>query len=363
MKNIEELTRKIVRVESILIFLSISAIAYGDFLAGEAISLGYLYLIPLTYSALTHRVWTTVVLVGVCVTLRQWLGPLELSPWFYFLRDWALTGVFLSVVTVLHRLGNDRRRFFETAREQRDQLAREVELAAEVQEHLLSKHIPPKGKFDIEAKTWPARVVGGDYYDFIELEGGRLAVVIADVSGKGLPAAMLMPAAQIALRTLASSGKKICEILQELNHVLLEATDRARYATLFYGALNLQTGHLRYVNAGHLPGLLFRASGGEVEWLSAGGPPVGLMEDVTFQAGEVHLSPGDLLLLYTDGVVEAENCDSEAYGEERLVDLVRGIRLESCQRIIDSVHQSVAEFLCEADQADDLTLITVRKPA
>ncbi|UCF37507.1 MAG: hypothetical protein JSU96_01160, partial [Acidobacteriota bacterium] len=166
MSEITTLEKTIVRVESILIALTIGAIASGDYIFGPEISIGYLYLVPLSYSALSFRWRTTAGLIVLCVVLRQVFGPLEFSSWALVIRDWVLTGIFLSVVTLLHRLGRARHKFFETARRQRDELLRDVELAAEVQRELLSTHVPPPNNLDIVTRMEPAKVVGGDYYDF-----------------------------------------------------------------------------------------------------------------------------------------------------------------------------------------------------
>jgi hypothetical protein len=287
MISIEDLNRRIIRVESLLVILSVAAIAYADYQEGKSSSIGYLYLIPLSYSVLIHRLRTTLLLLVICLFLRDWFGPIAFSPWMLILRDFILAGVFLAVVWILRKLGGYRREFLNRALAQRDELATDMALAAEVQQHLLAAHVAPVTACDIAAKTWPAKQVGGDYYDFINLGDGRLSVVIADISGKGLPAAMLMPAAQISLRTLALGGKAMDLILTDFNEVLLQATDRARYATLFYATLDQVSGRIRYINAGHVPGLLFRGANRQVEKLETGGPPVGEVMLMAFESADI----------------------------------------------------------------------------
>ena len=362
MRSIEELNRKIVRVESLLVVLSVAAIAYADYQDGKNSSLGYLYLIPLSYSVLIHRIRTTLLLLFACLVLRDSFGPIELSPWLLILRDFVLAGIFLGVVWILRRLGVYRREFLSRALAQRDELATEVALAAEVQQHLLGSHVAPEASFDIAAKTWPAKSVGGDYYDFIDLGDGQLSVVIADISGKGLPAAMLMPAAQISLRTLASGGKEIDVIIKEFNDVLFQATDRARYATLFYATLDQGTGWIRYINAGHVPGLLLRGSNREVEKLDTGGPPVGLFPNASYTVGEAQLDKGDLLILYTDGLTDAENCDAESFGDGHLLEFVRSLPDATSETVVQSIYAELARFTCGPTLPDDLTIIAIRAP-
>lgn len=215
-KKIDSLEARITRAESILIGISIAAIASGDYLLGRDFSIGYLYLIPLSYSALTHSWRVLLSLLAICVLLRQWFGPLELAPAGLIARDWILTGMFAGIVTFLHRLGSQRRAFFEKARQQRDELRREIELAADVQRNLLARNRPPQDRWDISARTYPLNTVGGDYYDFLPLGNGRLGAVIADVAGKGLPAAMLMPAVKIALRAIAGQTDRTDNALGDL---------------------------------------------------------------------------------------------------------------------------------------------------
>ncbi len=362
MISIEDLNRRIIRVESLLVILSVAAIAYADYQEGKSSSIGYLYLIPLSYSVLIHRLRTTLLLLVICLSLRDWFGPIALSPWFLILRDFILAGIFLAVAWILRKLGGYRREFLNRALAQRDELAADVALAAEVQQHLLAARVVPGIACDIAAKTWPAKGVGGDYYDFIDPGHGRLGVVIADISGKGLPAAMLMPAAQISLRTLAMGGKAMDLIVKEFNEVLFEATDRARYATLFYVTLDQVPGRIRYINAGHVPGLLFRGENRQLEKLETGGPPVGLLPGVAFTIGEAKFDAGDLLILYTDGLTDAQNCKGEYFGDGHLVDFIRSFPDITCEQLIDSIYNALARFTCGPTLPDDLTIIAIRAP-
>lgn len=356
------LERRVRRAEVLLIALTIAAIAYGDWLSGPKLSIGFLYLVPLSLAALTQNRRTTGTLVLLCVFLRQLYSPIELSPPAYFWRDLALSVVFLSLATAMTRLSRRRREFFEQARTHRDELIEEVRLAAEVQQNILERNIPPQGPYDIVAKTDPARVVGGDYYDFVRHPDGALGVVIADVAGKGLSAAMLMPAVDVAMQTLALRYSNTAEALQELNQVLHENTGAANYATVFYALIEPDSGRMRYANAGHLPGLVLRDGAEEPEWLSASGTPVGLLPGARFEEAETVLGPGDLLVLYSDGVAEEENESGEQFGSERLVSAALEARAGDARAVVQTIRRAVNEFRYAAAPCDDVTVIAVKAP-
>ena len=232
--ELESLQRKIVAVETVLVLLTVGSIATADALVGPQISLGPLYLIPVSYSALVHRLRTTLVLIVACVALRQLLGPIGNSaePMMSVLRDLAIAAVFALVVVFLRRFGAQRREIFELARQQRDELAREVDMAAVVQDRLLALCEPPLGAFEISARTRPLRGVGGDYYDFIDLGENRSAVVVADIAGKGVPAALLMPALRFGIRSVVAGQGEPAERIERLSHEFWQATDPRNYGTL-----------------------------------------------------------------------------------------------------------------------------------
>jgi sigma-B regulation protein RsbU (phosphoserine phosphatase) len=362
MSEIASLERSIRSVELTLILLSIAAIAAADRFLAPSASLGFLYLVPLSYAALGLR-WTWfVALMALCVGVRQWDTPVATQSWSRLAIDWTLVAAFLAVVVPLRRLGRARVAFFGEARAQRDELVREVEMAAAVQRHLLDQHRPPPGPLDVVARTEPARVVGGDYYDFVELPGGRLAVVVADVSGKGLPAALVMPAVKIALRALVERHSRIQDLLAELNRVFLDNLPPASYFTLVLAVFDPARALMVHANAGHPPVLRLRASGA-VEWLRAEGPAVGLLhEDVRFETAELGVEPSDLFVFYTDGITEAEDAAGVEFGRERLAAAVRTAS-GSAAAVVTAVHAAASAFRAGAPRADDATVIAVRVPA
>lgn len=362
MAEIVDLERRIRQVESVLIVLSIAAIGAADHWLAPGGSLGFLYLVPLSYSALAHRGAVFAGLLLACVALRQWDFPVGRSDWAHLVVDWTLVGVFVTVVLPLRRLGLRRALFFRLAREQRDDLVREVEMAAAVQQHLLQQHKPPAGALDVVARTQPARVVGGDYYDFVPLDGGRFAVAVADIAGKGLPAALLMPAVKIALRTLAERRLSTPDVLLELNRVFLDNLPPASYFTLFYGVFDEAACQLEYASAGHPPALHVSRDG-RVAVLSIGGPAVGLIEDaVSYETGVARLEAGDVLVFYSDGITEAEDAAGVEFGRARLEAVVTRSRAEPAAAIVSAIHDAVDAFRVPGPRGDDATVIVARLP-
>jgi serine phosphatase RsbU (regulator of sigma subunit) len=360
--DIESHERKIVRVETALILLTVAAIAVADAWVGLKRSLGPLYLVPLSYSALTHRGWTTFVLLLLCLFLRQIFGPLQDSedPWFFFVRDLGIAAVFVITVGYLHRLGRQRKEFFALARAQRDELSHELSVAAEVQRRLLQSNQSTRSELDFHAWADPLKGVGGDYYDLWTSGEGRAAVVVADVAGKGLPAALLMPALRIAVRSVAARLEEPARIIEEVNEALCQTTEPSSYATLFFATLDLEDGSLTYVNAGHLPGLLVDGAG-EVSWLSGGGTPVGLVPEAPYESHSHRLGTDDVLVLYTDGVWEAENPRGEEFGRERLARAVLDARDRPAREIVTSIQEEWKRFRDGAEHGDDTTLIALRR--
>jgi sigma-B regulation protein RsbU (phosphoserine phosphatase) len=360
--DIDSLERKIVRVETALIFLTITAIAVADAWVGRERSLGPLYLVPLSYSALTHRAWVTGFLVLLCLALRQLFGPLEDmgDPWGHFVRDLGIAAIFVIIVAYLYRLGRLRKAFFSLARSQRDELSLELEVAGEVQRRLLqSNQGTTHAPLDFHAWADPLKAVGGDYYDLWAPDDGRAIVVVADVSGKGLPAALLMPALRIAVRSTATRYQDPARIVDEVNSSLCQTTEPSSFATLFFASLEVGNRILTYVNAGHPPGLLVDGGGG-VRWLSGGGTPVGLVPGAPYESHDLRLAPDDLLVLYTDGIWEAENESGEEFGQERLANAVLGARQGSAEEVVRAVRSAWSRFRGGVDPSDDTTVIALR---
>ena len=360
--DIDSLERKIVRVETALIVLTIAGIAIADAWVGPGRSLGPLYLVPLSYSAVTHRTWTTFALALACLALRQLFGPLQETrdPWGFFIRDLGIAAIFVVTVGYLHRLGRQRQEFFTLARAQRDELADERAVAGEVQRRLLESNQGAGVAFDFHAWADPLKEVGGDYYDLWTPDEDRTVVVVADVAGKGLPAALLMPALRIAVRSAAARSRDPARIVEEVNEAIYQATESSSFATLFFASLGTSRRLLTYVNAGHLPGLLVDGAG-EVRWLSGGGTPVGLVAGATYESRTLQLGDDDLLVLCTDGIWEAENPSGEEFGRDRLARAVLDARGRPAREVVATIRNEWERFRQGTDPADDTTVIALRR--
>ena len=237
--------------------------------------------------------------------------------------------------------------------------AREIEIAREVQAQLLPQRRPPLRTLDYEGVCVQARVVGGDYYDFLDLGQQRLGLVIGDIAGKGMAAALLMANLQANLRSQCAIAVEHPEqLLRSVNRLFFENTADNAYATLFYSEFHDRTCRLRYANCGHLPGLVLRKDG-SVERLKATAPVVGLFSEWECPTSDVQLSSGDLFAIYTDGITEAFNQRDEEFGEDRLIDTLQRCRDRSPNDVVTAVFDEVRQFSPD-EQSDDVTLIVAR---
>ena len=243
---------------------------------------------------------------------------------------------------------------------QRERVNREIEIAREVQQRLFPQKTPQVDGLDCAGGCRPALSVGGDYYDFLELADGRLGIVIGDVSGKGIGAALLMASLQASVRGQAlDGGKTLAAVIGHVNTLIYESSASSRYATLFYAQIDVRTRKLEYVNAGHNPPLVLRGTG-EVQRLETGGTVVGLLPRFPYQQGAVELAAGDTLLLFTDGISEAFNAADEEYGEERLIAAMGKAGERSAAELIPYLIDEVDAFVAGAPQHDDMTLVIAR---
>ena len=239
------------------------------------------------------------------------------------------------------------------------QIKAELDVARAMQIAILPATFPAKPGCDSAARMIPATTMGGDFYDFIELQDGKIGLVMADVSGKGVPAAFFMAVARTTLRDLAGQYCDPGACLARTNEVLCQQNPMDLFVTVFYCILDPASGALRYANGGHNPPYLRRADG-TIESLSgAGGLVLGAMEGIVYPEHAVRLVAGDRLVLYTDGVTEAFNQADEAYGTERLIAEIREHGDGAAPEIVEGVCRSVAAFAGAAPQSDDITLIVL----
>jgi serine phosphatase RsbU (regulator of sigma subunit) len=245
---------------------------------------------------------------------------------------------------------------------EQEKLRKDVALAAEVQRRLLPAAPPESPIATLAAFTLPARFVGGDYYDFLDLGGGRTGIAVADVSGKGVAAALLMSVVQASLRVITSAGEvPLSQLAARMNAFLYQSTGANKYATFFYAQLDEETRQLAFVNAGHNPPFLVRASGAgaTVVELAAGGTVIGLFEEMSYESASVELQSGDLLVAFTDGVTEALNPSGDEFGEDRLKDLLRSVRGASADDVTAHLAAAMKAWIGGAEQHDDLTFVVV----
>ncbi len=245
---------------------------------------------------------------------------------------------------------------------ERERLEQELAQAADIQRRLLPESVPDLQGYEISGEADACRAVGGDYYDFVRMRSGRVAVVIGDVSGKGMAAALLMASMQAIFRTLADSEATPAELICSLNRHLIRSANPNKFASFFLGALDPASGSLLYVNAGHNPPVLIRVSG-EVERLPAGGVVLGVFEDAPFEEQTVTLHPGDLLALYSDGVTEQTDATDDEFGEQRLITALKSNATLPAEAIHSAVLEALHGFSGETPQYDDATLVILKRTA
>jgi sigma-B regulation protein RsbU (phosphoserine phosphatase) len=235
----------------------------------------------------------------------------------------------------------------------------ELAVAADIQRSFLPESVPKAPGFDLAAVSMPARVVGGDFYDFIPM-GDRLGLVVADVSGKGMPAAIFMGLARTILRASVAPGKDLAEVLRDTNNITVDNSRSRMFVTLFLGVLDSENRTLEYTNAGHFPPLLFRAKERAFEKLEVTGVALGMAAEMEYRVQQISFSAGDTLVLYTDGVTDAENAGGERFGLERLASVVVSAAPLSSQEILDRILKEVFAFSDGQEQFDDITALVIK---
>jgi sigma-B regulation protein RsbU (phosphoserine phosphatase) len=239
------------------------------------------------------------------------------------------------------------------------QMEEDLKTAKNIQLSLLPKENPSLPDVDIAGFTLPAREVGGDYYDFINVDSDRLGIVIADVSGKGMPAALLMANLQATLRGQALTNHAPSQCVAKSNSLLCRSVEKGKFVTLFYGILNTREKSFAYTNAGHCYPLIFNPKG-KIKTLEKGGLILGMLDNYPYQEEKVNLEPGELILLFTDGITEAFNERNEQFEEERLIKVVQENLRLNAKEISQQILNNVIAFQKEVPQSDDLTLVVVK---
>jgi serine phosphatase RsbU (regulator of sigma subunit)/signal transduction protein with GAF and PtsI domain len=243
---------------------------------------------------------------------------------------------------------------------EQERLARELEVAQEIQTSFLPEGNPALPGWEIAAHWRSARSVGGDFYDFLRLPNGNLGLVIADVADKGIPAALFMALSRTLVRVSALTDRGPAQALERTNELILSDARSDLFVTVFYAIIDPSTGQVRYSSAGHNPPLLVRADG-QVETLRCRGIALGVLEEIQLREKETLLNPGDVLLLYTDGVTEAINAAEEEFDVQRLTEIATASRHESASEILANVDRAVTAFVAGQPQFDDLTMVVAKR--
>ena len=251
----------------------------------------------------------------------------------------------------------------DLAPEQKRSLEFELELAQSVQRSLLPQQVPTIPGLEVAAFSRPAQIVGGDYFDFFSWDDGAHGLAIADVAGHGISASLHMASVQTLLRTLVPASPSPVAVVQQLQRLLLHNVHFSTFVTLFLAALDPATGQLTYCNAGHPPPLLFCSEGeprGYLRWLEPTGAAVALIEGLEFQAATTRMRPGDLLLLYTDGLTEAMNQNGEQFGRERLGQLAGQASTLPARALLQALRRGLEDFIGGRSLSDDVTVVVCR---
>lgn len=243
---------------------------------------------------------------------------------------------------------------------ERERMERELELATEIQQRFQPAGPPDLAGYEFQGISFSCYEIGGDYYDFIERHDGRMLIALGDVSGKGTAAALLMSSLHAAIHAQVSAKSSLEQTVSSVNRYLAENTPANRFVTLFIAELDPATGVLKYINAGHNPPLIGRMDG-TIEQLSSGGFPLGIIPNADFELGQLFLNPNESLVIYSDGVSEANNLEGDEFGLDRLADVIKKNLRASAAGLRDKVESALSLFTQTAPANDDITLVIVKR--
>jgi serine phosphatase RsbU (regulator of sigma subunit) len=341
-----------------LVLGAIGAVGYADHRV-VSVSLVYLYILPVGLGAIFLRRAVSYSLIAVCVLLHDYYSPRTIIVGMRIFHNLSAMLCFGFVVYVIRRYMEQREALAKTVQRQRDDLLKDVELAAQVQRLFLPLDKPAIAGLDIAGMMQPARGVSGDYYDYFPIDANTTQIIIADVAGKGVPAALLMSATAAAMRLEANHERNMLEQVERLNAGIHSVSEADRYVTLLVAEIDVHKRKLQYVNCGHNPALLFRAATGTLTRLNASCPPIGLSPEEICELSSIDLSPGDVLVFYTDGVTEAGNRLGKEFGMERLSATVQRGSSLSAEGLMINIYNAAADF-CGDDFSDDVTILVVK---
>src|ERR1700732_3184270 len=342
-----------------LVLGAIGAVAYADHHV-VSVSLVYLYILPNGVGAIFLRRVVSYSLIAGCVLLHDYYSPRNINVGLRVFHNLSAMLCFAFLVYVIQRYMEQREALAKTVQQQRDELLKDVELAAQVQRLFLPLEKPVIAGLQIAGMMQPARGVSGDYYDYIPIDAHSIQIVIADVAGKGVPAALLMSATAAAMQLEANHDRNMLEIVGRLNAGIHSVSDGERYVTLLLAEIDARARTLHYVNCGHNPALLYRAKTDTLTRMNSTCLPIGISPEEICELTSTDLIAGDVLVFYTDGVTEAENEFGEEFGMKRLSAVVRRGSSLSAEGLMGDIFNSAAEFCNEARFNDDVTILVVK---
>ena len=282
--------------------------------------------------------------------------------------DFATKPIDLDDLSVTIQKAIEQISYIKTMQKEHTQLESikgDLAVAQEIQQAILPRIFPPfpenAHQMDIAASMKAAKDVGGDFYDFFRIDDDHIGFVIADVSGKGVPAAIFMAVSRTLIRATGIRGVKPSECMTYSNALLSKESVNSMFVTVFYGIYNITTGEVAYANAGHNPPYVLKADGSVKALPMSSDLVAGVIDDHKFSEETFKLEHGDTLLLFTDGVTEATDSELKEYGEERLINLLKKNTHANCQQIIDNVKADVKAFAGDAEQSDDITLLALKR--
>jgi len=343
-----------------LVLGAIGVVAYADHRI-MSVSLIYLYILPLSVGVMFLRKEISFSLIGACILLHYFDSPRRIPLGVRLFHDISALLCFSFVLYVIQKYIGQREAFAKTIRKQRDDLVRDVKLAAQVQRLFLPTAKPAIGGMEIVGMMRPARGLSGDYYDYIPIDNHRIQMVIADVAGKGIPAALLMSAVAASVQLEAGRDRSMREIVERLNDGIHAMSDEGvRYVTMILAEVDVKEKKLCFINCGHNPALHCRSRTGSLSLLHASCTPLGLFEAPACQLDSVELESGDLVVFYTDGVTEAEDNSGEEFGIERLSAVVRGGSLGTAEQLVRDIFEASARFSAGNGFYDDVTILVAK---
>src|SRR3984893_2742148 len=334
-----------------LVLGAIAAVAYADHRVLSP-SIVDLYIFPVSVSAILLRKEVTYSLIPLCILLHDYWSPRIIHLPVRIFDNLFAVLCFSFVVYVIKRYIERRELLAETIQRQRDDLLRDVELAAQVQRMFLPAGTPTIAGLEIAGMMRPFRSVGGDYYDYMPINANTIQIVIGDVSGKGVSAALLMSATAAAMRMEAGRDRNMLQQVERLNTEIGAVSDPERYVTLLVAEIDTDKRRIRYVNCGHNSALLFQAKTRTLNRLESSCPPIGLNPEEFCELASADLTSGDVLVFYTDGVTEAENLLAEEFGMQRLSAVVQRGSSLSAEALMEDIFSSAASFSKEVGRSE-----------